>query len=76
MGGAAISGYLAEPQGRVPIFGSIHFFQVKPYTLPGMTLLLAALISALGVIVYLPEVSHSAHMSLNPDQQGTRRLPQ
>jgi hypothetical protein len=57
MGGAAISGYLAEPAGRIPILGGIGYFQKYPYTLPGTVLLCAAVLAAIAVLVFVPEVS-------------------
>jgi hypothetical protein len=56
MSGAGLSGYLAEPAGRVPVFGDIELFKQKPYLLPGMTISLVALLAALAVFFTVPEV--------------------
>jgi MFS family permease len=56
MSGAALSGYLAEPAGRVPIFGDIELFKQKPYLLPGLTISLVAFFAASAVFFTVPEV--------------------
>jgi hypothetical protein len=57
MSGAGLSGYLAEPAGRVPLVGGLALFRTRPYLLPGMTLFLLALIAAGCVFAWVPEVS-------------------
>jgi hypothetical protein len=59
MGGAAVSGYLAEPAGRVPILGNIRYFQDYPYTLPGTLLLGMAILATIAVLFSVPEVSQA-----------------
>jgi hypothetical protein len=61
MSGAGLSGYLAEPAGRVPIFGDIELFKQKPYLLPGMTIAFVAVAAALAVLFTVPEVGHPGH---------------
>ena len=56
MSGAGLSGYLAEPAGRVPIFGDIELFKQKPYLLPGLTIAFVGLLAALAVSFTVPEV--------------------
>jgi hypothetical protein len=56
MSSAGLSGYLAEPAGRVPIFGDIELFKQKPYLLPGLTISLVAFLTALAVFFTVPEV--------------------
>jgi MFS family permease len=60
MSGAALSGYLAEPAGRVPIFGNIELFKQQPYLLPGLTIALIAISAALAVFFTVPEVGGNA----------------
>jgi hypothetical protein len=59
MSGAAISGYLAQPEGRVPLFGDITIFQDKPYTLPGLFIFGLAVLEIVAVMIWVPEVSLS-----------------
>lgn len=63
MGGAALSGYLAEPSGRVPYFGDFQLFISKPYLLPGLVLFGLSLIAAFGVFWFVPEVSQTSSQS-------------
>jgi hypothetical protein len=57
MSGAGLSGYLAEPAGRVPFVGHIGLFEAKPYLLPGLTLCVLSSLAALSVFIWVPEVS-------------------
>jgi hypothetical protein len=69
MSGPALSGYLSEPEGRIPFFGDLKLFQNKPYLLPGLTLSFMAVLASLAVYIWVPEVSHAASNSLTkPDQ--------
>jgi len=65
MSGAGLSGYLAEPAEKVPIFGDIELFKQKPYLLPGLTIALVALLAALAVYFTVPEVSREIRLG-NP----------
>jgi hypothetical protein len=56
MSGAALSGYLAEPGGRVPFFGNINLFDTKPYLLPGLVLFCFCFVAATGIFWFVPEV--------------------
>jgi MFS family permease len=56
MAGAALSGYLAEPSGRVPIFADVQLFESKPYLLPGLVLFVLCFVSASSVLWLVPEV--------------------
>jgi hypothetical protein len=68
MSGAGLSGYLAEPAGRVPFFGDIELFKQKPYLLPGMTISLVALLAALAVFFTVPEVGDKHVQNKSADQ--------
>lgn len=57
MSGAAFSGYLAEPYGRVPLFGRMAILDQYPYALPGWVVLGCSILSSLGVAYLVPEVS-------------------
>jgi len=57
MSGAGLSGYLAEPAGRVPALGDLDLFKRKPYLLPGLTMSFIAIISAFTIWLFVPEVS-------------------
>jgi len=57
MAGAGLSGYLAEPAGRVPFLGDLTLFKAKPYLLPGLTLSVISALAALSVFLWVPEVS-------------------
>lgn len=59
MSGAGLSGYLAEPAGRIPIAGDIELFKQKPYLLPGLIMSFVAVLAALAVFATVPEVSSS-----------------
>jgi len=65
MSGAGLSGYLAEPAGRVPILGDIGLFEQKPYLLPGLTISVVALLAALAVFITVPEVSGMQTLSVS-----------
>jgi hypothetical protein len=56
MTASALSGYLAEPSGRVPILGNVELFKQKPYLLPGLALFSVSIVSAFAVFVFVPEV--------------------
>jgi len=64
MSGAGLSGYLAEPAGRVPILGDLGLFEQKPYLLPGLTISLVALLAALAVFITVPEVRDKQTLSV------------
>jgi MFS family permease len=57
MSGAGLSGYLAEPAGRIPVLGDLAIFKQKPYLLPGLVCTFVAVLAALAVFVFVPEVS-------------------
>jgi MFS family permease len=73
MSGAGLSGYLAEPAGRVPIFGDIELFKQKPYLLPGLIIALGAVSAALAVFFTVPEVGGQNLQSNQANQIDQRR---
>jgi hypothetical protein len=79
MSGAGLSGYLAQPAGRVPLVGSLALFRARPYLLPGMTLFVLAMIAAGCVFAWVPEVStfivetgRTSHVERAADRQTNR----
>lgn len=56
-GAAALGGYLAEPAGRVPVFGQISLFERYPYILPGLVMAVLSVMAAAAVLLLVPEVS-------------------
>lgn len=56
MSGAAFSGYLSEPYGRVPLLGRLTLFEEYQYILPGLVMLGCSIISAVGIALFVPEV--------------------
>lgn len=67
----ALSGYLAEPFGRVPVFGSLPFFKLHPYVLPGFVICGLSVISALAVLIVAPEVSSPHRHTWHDEILGT-----
>jgi hypothetical protein len=57
--GSLIGGYLAQPAGRVWIIGKLPLFATRPSIAPGLLLGCLTLGCALGVWLFVPEVSSS-----------------
>jgi hypothetical protein len=55
--GSMVGGYMAEPEGRIPILGSIGLYQYRPYIAPGQVMGLLTMICALTIWLVVPEVS-------------------
>lgn len=55
--GAAFSGFLAEPYGRVPLLGELRLLKAYPYALPGWVLLTCSIVSSIAIACLVPEVS-------------------
>lgn len=56
MGGAAVGGYLAEPNDCIPVIGSMPIFDEHPYILPGIFLCVCSILASVGVLLFVPEV--------------------
>jgi hypothetical protein len=55
--GSTVGGYMAEPEGQIPIIGSICLFQDTPYIAPGLVMGSLTIICALTIGLVVPEVS-------------------
>ena len=55
--GSTIGGYLAEPEGRIPLPENFHLFQEKPYIGPGLVMGALTVLCALTIWMVVPEVS-------------------
>jgi hypothetical protein len=75
MSGAALSGYLAEPTGRIPAIGDFELFRRNPYFLPGVILGVISLLAAIGVMIWVPEVCTPRARSRAHDCRLTSPLP-
>jgi hypothetical protein len=82
MSGAGLSGYLAEPSGRVPLLGKLDLFQEEPYLLPGLVVFDVSILASAMVFVFVPEVSPiisaawipGLHLTDGADQRISSRL--
>lgn len=57
--GSLVGGYMAEPVGRVSIFGRMEMFRNRPYIAPGLTMGVLTVLCALAIWVLVPEVKSS-----------------
>jgi hypothetical protein len=55
--GSMVGGYMAEPEGRIPILGCIGLFRYKAYIAPGLGMGTLTLFCALTIWLVAPEVS-------------------
>jgi MFS family permease len=63
--GSMVGGYMAEPNGRVPILGRMEVFREGPYIAPGLTMGTLTVLCALAVWLLVPEVNYRAPCCLD-----------
>jgi len=62
--GSVVGGYMAEPNGRIPILGRMEYFRQRPYIAPGLTMGALTVLCALTIWFLVPEVRSQAYSGL------------